>query len=79
MVYTVDGSAPTTNSPVYTSPIAPAIDRGVTVQAACLLPNGQLGIVASRILRRSDADRLESGQRGQRGNRRGGQRRRQRD
>jgi alpha-L-fucosidase len=43
MVYTVDGSAPTTNSPVYNSPIA---CRGPqrTVQAASLLPNGQLGI-----------------------------------
>ncbi|MGH7993811.1 MAG: discoidin domain-containing protein, partial [Limisphaerales bacterium] len=49
MVYTVDGSVPTTNSPIYTSPIALPINRSVTVQAASLLPNGQLGIVGSRI------------------------------
>jgi alpha-L-fucosidase len=49
MVYTVDGSVPTINSPVYTSPIALPLGRSVTVQAASLLPNGQLGIVGSRI------------------------------
>ena len=49
MVYTVDGSAPTTNSAVYTAPIALPLDRSVTVRAASLLPNGQLGIVGSRI------------------------------
>jgi len=49
MVYTVDGSPPTTNSAIYTSPIALPLDRSVTVQAASLLPNGQLGIVGSRI------------------------------
>ena len=49
MVYTVDGSAPTTKSPVYTAPIALPLDRSVTVRAASLLPNGQLGIVGSRI------------------------------
>lgn len=49
MVYTLDGSAPTTRSALYTSPVALPLDRSVTVQAASLLPNGQLGIVASRI------------------------------
>jgi alpha-L-fucosidase len=48
MVYTVDGSEPTTNSALYTSPIALPADRSVTVRAASLLPNGQLGIVGSR-------------------------------
>jgi alpha-L-fucosidase len=46
MVYTVDGTAPTTNSPVYNSPVV--VPSGGTVQAACLMPNGQLGIVAAR-------------------------------
>jgi len=46
MVYTVDGTAPTTNSPVYNSPIG--VPAGGTVQAACLMPNGQLGIVAAK-------------------------------
>jgi alpha-L-fucosidase len=46
MVYTVDGTAPTTNSPVYNSPIV--VPSGSTVQVACLMPNGQLGIVASK-------------------------------
>jgi alpha-L-fucosidase len=49
MVYTIDGSAPTTRSPVYTAPIALPWDRSVTVQAASLLSNGRSGIVASRI------------------------------
>jgi alpha-L-fucosidase len=49
MVYTVDGSEPTTNSTVYTAPIALPMDRSVTVRAASLLPDGQLGIVGSRI------------------------------
>jgi alpha-L-fucosidase len=49
MVYTVDGSAPTTNSAVYTSPIALPLNRSVTVRTASLLPNGQLGIAGSRI------------------------------
>jgi alpha-L-fucosidase len=49
MVYTVDSSAPMTNSPVYTSPIALPGDRSVTVRTASLLPNGQLGIEGSRI------------------------------
>jgi alpha-L-fucosidase len=46
MVYTLDGSAPATNSALYTSPIT--LPLSGTVQAACLLPNGQLGVVASR-------------------------------
>jgi alpha-L-fucosidase len=49
MVYTVDGSVPTTNSAIYTSPIALPLNRSVTVRTASLLPNGQLGIVGSRI------------------------------
>jgi alpha-L-fucosidase len=46
MVYTVDGTAPTTTSPVFNSPIA--VPPGSTVQTACVMPNGKLGIVASR-------------------------------
>jgi alpha-L-fucosidase len=46
MVYTVDGTAPTTSSPVYQSPIKLPLTG--TVQAACLMPNGKLGIVASK-------------------------------
>lgn len=46
MVFTIDGTDPTTNSPIYSSPFAPP--SGCTVQAACLMPNGQLGIVASK-------------------------------
>ena len=49
MVYTVDGSEPTTNSAIYTSPITLPMDRSVTVRAASLLPNGKLGIEGSRI------------------------------
>jgi alpha-L-fucosidase len=49
MVYTVDGSAPTTNSAIYTSPIALPLDRSVTVRTASLLPNGQIGIEGWRI------------------------------
>src|ERR1035437_4503206 len=46
MVYTTDGTTPTTNSAVYNSPIA--MMSGGTVQAACWLPDGQLGILASK-------------------------------
>ncbi len=46
MVYTVDGTAPTTNSAVYSLPIA--ISLSGTVQAACRLPDGQLGVPASK-------------------------------
>jgi alpha-L-fucosidase len=46
MVYTVDGTEPTASSPVYTEPFASP--SGSTVQAACLMPNGQLGIVAAK-------------------------------
>ena len=49
MVYTVDGSAPMTNSPLYNSPIVMPLDGSVTVRAASLLPDGQLGIEGSRI------------------------------
>jgi alpha-L-fucosidase len=46
MVYTVDGTEPTTNSPVYQSPITLPLTG--TVQAACVMPNGKLGIVTSK-------------------------------
>lgn len=46
MVYTTDGTAPTTNSAVYSSPLA--MMSGGTVQAACWLPDGRLGILASK-------------------------------
>jgi alpha-L-fucosidase len=46
MVYTVDGTAPTTSSPVYQSPIMLPLTG--TIQAACVMPNGQLGILASK-------------------------------
>jgi alpha-L-fucosidase len=46
MVYTVDGSEPGTNSPVYRSPIT--LPPTGTVRAACVMPNGQLGIVTSK-------------------------------
>ena len=46
MVFTVDGTVPTTNSPAYNSPIV--VPPGGAVQAACVMPNGQLGIVASK-------------------------------
>jgi alpha-L-fucosidase len=49
MVYTVDGSDPTANSAVYTSPIALPLDRSVTLRAASLLPDGKLGISGSRV------------------------------
>ena len=46
MVFTTDGTAPTTNSAVYSSPLAMPLSG--TVQAACLLPGGQLGLLASK-------------------------------
>jgi len=46
MVYAVDGTEPTTSSLVYTSPIKLPLTG--TVQAACVMPNGKLGIVASK-------------------------------
>jgi alpha-L-fucosidase len=46
MVYTVDGTEPETGSPVYTSPIKLPLTG--TVKAACVMPNGKLGIVASK-------------------------------
>jgi len=46
MVYTTDGTVPTTKSTVYSSPIE--MPLGGTVQAACLLPNGRLGMVTSK-------------------------------
>jgi alpha-L-fucosidase len=49
MVYTIDGSAPTAKSPVYTAPIMLPPDHSVTVRTASLLPNGQLGIEGSRV------------------------------
>src|ERR1039458_5304882 len=49
MVYTLDGSEPTAKSAIYTSPIVLPLDRNVTVRAASLLANGQIGIEGSRI------------------------------
>jgi alpha-L-fucosidase len=46
IVFTVDGTPPATNSPVYQSPIV--APPGSTVQAASVMANGQLGIVAAR-------------------------------
>jgi len=46
MVYTTDGTTPTTTSALYSSPLA--MMSGGTVQAACWLPDGQLGILASK-------------------------------
>lgn len=46
MVFTVDGTTPKTNSAVYKAPIA--LPLGGTVQAACLTPQGRLGMAASK-------------------------------
>lgn len=46
MVFTVDGTEPTANSPIYKGPFVPP--SGSTVRAACLMPNGELGIAASK-------------------------------
>ncbi len=48
IVYTVDGSEPTTKSPVYRSPIP--LPEGGTVQAAILTPDGRLGLVAVKTI-----------------------------
>ena len=48
VVYTLDGTVPTAKSAVYRSAIA--LPRGGTVQAACLRPDGGLGILASKDL-----------------------------
>jgi alpha-L-fucosidase len=47
MVYTIDGSTPTTGSAIYSSPIH--LPLSGTVQAACVLPDGKLGVVGSRM------------------------------
>lgn len=47
MVFTLDGARPTPHSTAYSSPIALPLDRSVTVRAASMLPNGQLGIEGS--------------------------------
>jgi alpha-L-fucosidase len=46
VVYTLDGSAPTPKSAVYRSAIA--LPRGGTVTAACVAPDGRLGMAASK-------------------------------
>lgn len=48
IVYTLDGSAPTAQSPVYTGPITLPTDRRVTVRAANLMPDGTVGVSATR-------------------------------
>lgn len=47
MVYTVDGTEPAVSSPVYNLPIKLLLTG--TVKAACVMPNGRLGIVASKM------------------------------
>ncbi len=46
VVYTTDGTAPTSKSTVYRSPIS--LVRGGTVQAACLGKDGRVGMMASK-------------------------------
>jgi alpha-L-fucosidase len=46
IIYTLDGSMPTSHSAVYTAPIS--MPLGGTIKAACLLPDGKLGIEASK-------------------------------
>jgi len=46
IVYTLDGTVPTPNSTVYRSAIA--LPRGGEVYAACLAPDGRLGMVTSK-------------------------------
>ena len=48
IVYTVDGTVPTANSPVYQSPIS--LPLGGTVQAAVLNPDGRLGLIALKTI-----------------------------
>jgi alpha-L-fucosidase len=48
VVYTLDGTVPTAKSAVYHSALA--LPRGGTVQAACLRPDGKLGMLASKDL-----------------------------
>jgi alpha-L-fucosidase len=48
IVYTLDGSEPTTKSPVYQTPIS--LSEGGTVQAAILTSSGDLGLVASKTI-----------------------------
>jgi alpha-L-fucosidase len=46
VVYTLDGTVPTPKSTVYHSPVA--LPRGGEVYAACVAPDGRLGMVTSR-------------------------------
>ena len=46
IVYTTDGTAPTAKSPVYQSPIP--LPEGGTVRTAILMPDGRLGLAASK-------------------------------
>lgn len=46
IVYTIDGTTPTTNSAVYGAPIK--LPLSGTVKATAVLPNGQLGIMGAR-------------------------------
>lgn len=46
VVYTLDGTAPTPKSKVYRSPIA--LPRGGEIYAACVAPDGRLGMVTSK-------------------------------
>jgi alpha-L-fucosidase len=48
VVYTLDGTVPAAKSAVYRSAIA--LPRGGTVQAACLRPDGRLGMLVSKDL-----------------------------
>jgi len=46
VVYTLDGTVPTPKSTVYSSPVA--LPRGGEVYAACVAPDGRLGMVTSK-------------------------------
>jgi len=46
VAYTMDGTAPTSKSIMYSSPIA--LPRGGQIQAGCVAPDGRLGMVASK-------------------------------